>query len=313
MTSFATSLVFASVASLAISTTDTIPTTADPVSGPCGVAPANGVADSARPVLFGEATEGLAMLDYERARELISEDFQSFWMDYSSLRGQGLHAAVALRDSMLEEHAGALAAIRQGAHRENVGSASSMNLSMSSFMGLRWLACLTAMAAERSLDQGDSASAVDHLLDGMQMATDVAEAGGPQVSSWGMSILAITSNEALLPFGGLEGLLTRIPNEQARRLGLNLATLDQRVTDQVANAAQANEWSEFRESAGWVLSNVRLLRMSIEHKVMGSFRPLADPFGGQLEISAVEGRTKLRYRGPEAMWSRTGLVAWIEQ
>ncbi|MHC5066787.1 MAG: hypothetical protein ACYTG5_22765, partial [Planctomycetota bacterium] len=133
--------------------------------------------DSSRPVLHGEPQPGDAWDDYRQAVASIDDSTEAGWRDWlQSYREEGPEQARGKRDALLASYREAIFAMQAGAQKERVVIPVDWRLGitapMTSLLSYRSLANLSVLQAEQYLDQADGESAVELLLDVMQMGGD---------------------------------------------------------------------------------------------------------------------------------------------
>ena len=185
--------------------------------------------DGRRPVLHGEARDGLAFDEYGEAVELLREDVYDEWVEYAAVRETSAEAARAARDKHLAGHQPALEALARGARttdaKRHIDWSLRTPLQTASLLRSRALNNLAVLSAAQHLDAGRSKLALDVLLDGMQHGRDLL--ASPQLieSMIGIALMGVCGKEAFLK----GGLLDRFDASQLARLERALTILEQNL------------------------------------------------------------------------------------
>ncbi len=161
------------------------------------------LADATRPVLHGVALDGNAHLDYQRALGLLSPEAEADWIAWSVSSGVGEDSeAAALRDKLVDENQAMLAAVSTGARRGEarylVDWESGLSYRVPQYTSLRNLSTIVILAAQRDLDEGREARAVERFLDGVQVGRDFIDTPLMFISMSGCGLLDISLSDPLV-------------------------------------------------------------------------------------------------------------------
>jgi len=184
-------------------------------------------ADAHRPVLHGVGLDGNAHDDYALAVSLLSPTADDDWLACREAFERGDEDAIALRDTLLDDHEAMLRALTQGAHRTTAQYPMQWDrgfyAEIPRLLGLRTLTNIAVLEAKRHLDGGRPDQAVEILLDGMQFSRDHCNVPLLISSMIGCALLNITGRGALID----DGLLDRIPRTSLGKLADGMRTLDE--------------------------------------------------------------------------------------
>ncbi len=193
-------------------------------------------AETLRPVLHGEPLAGLAFDEYHRAAELLSETAHADFLAYQSARAESEDSARELRDALLDDHKGMFDALDRGARsvdgRYPVAWKHGFEFTHPGLRTHSTLAKLNTLGAERHLDLGQPALAVDALLNGMQLSRDLIQSRFLINEMVGAALLASVSKDALID----DGLIERLPASELTRLAEGMRVLDEAI------AAPTRSW-----------------------------------------------------------------------
>jgi len=202
--------------------------------------------DRTRAVLYGEQVEGAAFEEYEAALLDLSPDVMDDWVAYRQAFEERDAETRALGVALVEANRGSLRALRRGAHAADAKGSVEWERGLSahipSLMDCRNLANLAWVAAELKLEAGDSAAAVNVLLDSAQFGGDLVQSPSLIGELVGNAVLSATLQNALVD----QGLLWRLPKPELVRLAAALRQLEARLA--VRGLAREAELAQFARS-----------------------------------------------------------------
>ncbi len=186
--------------------------------------------ETVRPVLYGEAIEGLAFDEYAQIEELLSETSLDDWIAVVRARQHGEPEAKKLRDSLIDEHYEVLAALDRGARctdaRFPIEWDRELPCEVPTLMRTRTAVNIAVLAAERDLEEGHPELASEKLMSAMQLGRDIAESPILLNECIGVALLVIASKEALID----NGLIECFPSSELSRIARAMETLDRRLS-----------------------------------------------------------------------------------
>lgn len=182
--------------------------------------------ETTRPVLQGEAIEGLAFDHYGVIGGLLTRRVSEKLAEFITAHSTANPSMVELRNKLLDDNSAALRTLQLGARSTDARYATDWTVDslqgLPKLMETRSVVNLTVLAAERHLDEGHPELAVDVLLDGLQLGRDMTSVPIVICEMVGVALLAIPM-ELLLD----EPQLARFPRPELERLAQALKLLDE--------------------------------------------------------------------------------------
>lgn len=182
--------------------------------------------DFTRPVLWGSARRGLAMIAYRHAVEVVRAN-----REVSERVNRELHfraADPAEQRAAVAVLAPALEALREGAHctdaRKPLDWKEGFSVEAANLLDLRTVANLATVRARLLLEEGEAIEAVRVLLDSAQLGRDLIQSPLIIDQMIGLALLSIAVRQTADP-----ELVDALPEPALRELAAGLAVLDENL------------------------------------------------------------------------------------